>query len=738
MAFSPDRAPSSAERARDLAFFSNRMAGDGPTRRAELMVPSMQCGACMRRVETALSALPGVRQARVNLSTKRVIVEWTETDHPPALIETLDRIGFPAHAAELAEKEEHDTEFSTLLRALAVAAFASSNIMLLSFAVWFGADPQTRQYFHALSGLIALPAVLYAGQVFYRSAWTALRHGRTNMDVPISIGVTLTFGLSLWETMRHGPHAYFDAAVSLLFFLLIGRTLDHMMRARARSAVAGIARLASPCATVVAPDGTRRTVPLAEVMPGMVLAVTAGQRVPVDARIIDGRSEADFSLVSGESAPVVISTGHELQAGVLNLAAPLTMQAIRPSSQSFLAEMTRMMEAAESGRGLYRRIADRAAALYAPVVHAAAALTLFGWLAIGSDLHQALTTAIAVLIITCPCALGLAVPMVQVVAAGRLFRNGILIKDGSCLERLCDIDTVVFDKTGTLTVGVPEIVWPEAEKPDEESALAVAAGMASHSSHPYSRAIAAACSQPVAIGAEAVTEKAGYGLEARIDGTVFRLGRPGWAAPSHAVAAEVSVILSRNGEPLARFRFRDRLREGAADAIRDLKARGLAVEMLSGDRASAVADLAGRLGLAYRAEATPADKVGRLEKLKRQGRTVLMVGDGLNDAAALASAHVSIAPASASDVGRTAADLIFLHESLAAIPLAHHIALSSGRLIRQNFVLSLAYNALAVPVAVAGFLTPLLAAIAMSSSSLVVVLNALRLAAAPQKEASRG
>ena len=414
------------------------------------------------------------------------------------------------------------------------------------------------------------------------------------------------------------------------------------------------------------------------------------------------------------------------------------MRVLRPSNQSFLAEMTRMMEAAESGRGLYRRIADRAAALYAPVVHAAAALTLLGWLAMGSDLHQALTTAIAVLIITCPCALGLAVPMVQVVAAGRLFRNGILIKDGSSLERLCEIDTVVFDKTGTLTTGVPELTWPEAERQDQGNPLSVAAGMATHSSHPYSRAIVAACPQRVTIGAEAVTEQVGYGLEARIQGVVFRLGRPGWAGPSHVVAADASVILSRNGEPLASFRFRDRLREGAVEAIADLKARGLAVELLSGDRASAVADLAGRLGLVYRAEATPSDKVRRLEELKQQGRTVLMVGDGLNDAAALASAYVSIAPASASDVGRTAADLIFLHESLAAIPLAHRIALSSARLIRQNFVLSLAYNAMAVPVAVAGFLTPLLAAIAMSSSSLVVVLNALRLAGAPEKEKSRG
>ncbi|MDO1583387.1 heavy metal translocating P-type ATPase [Rhizobium oryzicola] len=728
-----DRTGSSAERARDLPFFSRRHTGPGSGLRAELVVPSMHCGACMRRVEKALHALPGVTAARANLSTKRVIVEWSDREVTPAMIETLDRIGFPAHAAELPDRQ-HDADLKALLRALAVAAFASSNIMLLSFAVWFGADPSTRQYFHLLSGLIALPTVLYSGQVFYRSAWAALRHGRTNMDVPISIGVTLTFGLSLWETALHGRHAYFDAAVSLIFFLLIGRTLDHMMRARARSAVSGIARLASPSATVIETDGRRSDLPLGKVMPGMKLAVAAGQRVPVDACVIEGTSDVDCALVSGESTPIAVSAGQQLQAGVLNLGAPLVLLALRPSSQSFLAEMTRMMEAAESGRGLYRRIADRASALYAPVVHAAAALTLVGWLAIGSDLHQALTTAIAVLIITCPCALGLAVPMVQVVAAGRLFRSGILIKDGSGLERLAEIDTVVFDKTGTLTTGMPELLLYEKGTQDHEANLPLAAGIAAHSNHPYSRAIAASCPRPLAVATECVTEQAGYGLEALIDGAIFRLGRPGWAAPAHAAGSDASVILSRNAEPLESFHFRDRLRPGAEQAIEDLKARGLSVEMLSGDRKSAVADLAARLGIVYHAEATPANKVQRLEELKREGHRVLMVGDGLNDAAALASAHVSMAPASASDVGRTAADLIFLQESLAAIPLAHRIAIRSAQLIRQNFALSIAYNLVAVPVAVGGFLTPLLAAIAMSSSSIIVVLNALRLALTAQPE----
>ncbi|MBP1887992.1 heavy metal translocating P-type ATPase [Sinorhizobium mexicanum] len=708
--------------ASELRLISRRQSKSGF--RTELVVPSMHCGGCMLKVETSLARLPGVTSARANLSTKRVVVEWSQQGEAPALVETLDAIGFPAHAAEVPE-EEHDGEFRAMLRALAVAAFASSNIMLLSFAVWFGADPQTRQLFHLISGVIALPTVLYSGQVFFRSAWTALRHGRTNMDVSISIGVTLTFVLSVYETAAHGAHAYFDAAVSLLFFLLIGRTFDHMMRARARSAVSGIARLASRGGYVIEADGRQRYYPLAEILPGMRLSLAAGQRVPVDATIVAGASEIDCSLTSGESIPVPAGIGHELQAGTLNLGAPIEIVALRRSDESFLAEMTRMMEAAESGRSGYRRIADRASALYAPVVHAAAFLTFLGWLVAGAGLHHAATTGIAVLIVTCPCALGLAVPMVQVVAAGRLFRGGILIKDGGALERLSEIDTVVFDKTGTLTRGQPELLPPDDV--DDRDAMALAAGIARHSTHPYSRAIAAAFPDAATVSAALVGEVPGYGVEAGVGGGLYRLGRPQWAAPHVAVPEGASVVFSRDGALVRTFRFEDRLRSDAEDCVRRLKAEGLQVEMLSGDRQNAVAEIAKRLDIPFIAEATPAGKVGRLDALRSEGRRVLMVGDGLNDAAALAAAHVSFAPASASDIGRTAADLIFMHEGLLAVERAYGISRDSAALVRQNFALSIAYNVLAVPIAISGFLTPLLASVAMSSSSVIVVANALRL-----------
>ena len=448
-------------RADEIALAS-RSVGDG-IRQTDLSVPGVHCGGCIHRIEAALNALPGVESARVNLSSKRAAIRWTSAA-PPPLIEALQGIGYEAHLYD-AKADGKDTMLAELIRALAVAGFAASNIMLLSVSIWSGADPATRDLFHWLSALIALPALAYSGRVFFRSAWSVLRHGHTNMDVPISIGVCLAFGLSLYETFHHGSHAYFDASISLLFFLLIGRTLDHLMRERARTAVKGLARLAARGALVQRADGTRDYLAVDEIASGMTILLAAGERVPVDARVVSGQSDIDRSLLSGESEPVPARDGTLLQAGTLNLTGPLTIVAIAGANDSFLAEMMRLMEAAESGRSSYRRIADRAARLYAPVVHSVALLTCIGWWIATGDAHRAITVAIAVLIITCPCALGLAVPMVQVVAARRLFELGILLKDGGALERLAEVDAVVFDKTGTLTLGQPRLLHANATDP---------------------------------------------------------------------------------------------------------------------------------------------------------------------------------------------------------------------------------------------------------------------------------
>ena len=701
---------------------ASRSLGNGK-RQIELALPAVHCAACIQTVEHALCELPGVEAARVNLSTKRVSVKWRDGQLPP-ITSTLTRLGYAPNLFDEAIAGRDGT-MSELLRAVAVSGFAAGNIMLLSVSVWSGAEGATRDLFHWVSALIALPALFFAGRIYYRSAWSALRHGRMNMDVPIAIGVTLAYAMSLYETINHGSHAYFDASVTLLFFLLIGRTLDHMMRDRAREAVIGLARLAPRGALVVSADGARDYRPVEEIQPGMRVLIAAGERIPVDGRILDGRSDLDRSVVTGESAPVMIAKGDMVQAGTLNLTGPLTLEATSTATSSFLAEMIRMLEAAEGGRARYRRIAERVSALYAPVVHLTAFATFLGWMAWGGDWHQALTIAIAVLIITCPCALGLAVPIVQVVAARRLFEAGVMVKDGSAMERLAEADAVVFDKTGTLTLGRPRLVGAERIDP---AVLGLAGALASHSRHPLSLAIAAET------GADStrfddVTEQPGYGVEGRAGGHVWRLGRAAWATG----AKGDGTVLARDGVEVARFEFEDRLRAGARDTVAEAERVIGPVEMLSGDSQAACARVAASLDIErFRSGMLPADKVARLTELSLSGHRVLMVGDGLNDAPALGAAHVSMAPASAAEIGRNTADFVFLRESLQAVPLARNIAVRAGRLIRENIAIAIVYNAIAVPVAIMGYVTPLIAAIAMSGSSIIVIANALRLS--PSRE----
>jgi P-type Cu2+ transporter len=711
---------------------ASRDLGDG-TRQSDLSVPGVKCAACIAAVERTLTRLPGVEAARVNLSTKRVTVRWNTTEgRPPDLIGTLRGIGYEAHLFAT-EQDAKDPELARLVRALAVAGFCAMNIMLLSVSVWSGADAGTRQAFHLISALLALPALVYSGRVFYASAWSALRHGRTNMDVPISIGVSLAFALSLYDTLHNAPHAYFDAATSLLFFLLIGRTLDHMMRERARSAVAGLARLAPSGATVIR-DGRPLYLPVAEIEPGAAVLVAAGERIPVDGVVYHGTSELDCSLVSGESAPRKAAPGEAVQAGVMNLTGPLTVRATARAEDSFLSEMVRMMEAAEGGRARYRRLADRAAALYSPVVHTVALLSFLGWLFATGDWHASVTIAIAVLIITCPCALGLAVPIVQVIAARRLFESGIMVKDGSALERLAEIDSVAFDKTGTLTLGRPTLVNADEVAP---SAMRIALEMTIGSRHPAAVAIAEAAAQrmdQVSVF-DRIEEVPGLGLEGRLGNDRYRLGRPDWAmgqsARDNAPAAASISVLAQNGEPLATFVLEDRVHRDAKETVDGLTRQGLAVEVLSGDREAVVKDLTSGLGIRdFAAGLLPADKMVRIAAHATAGRKVLMVGDGLNDAPALSAAHVSMSPATAADIGRNAADFVFLNEGLSAVTDALGIAHRSRRLIVQNFALAVGYNALAVPVAVLGYVTPLVAAVAMSLSSIIVVANAMRLSPA--------
>ncbi len=691
----------------------------------DLLVDGLDCAACVWLIESLLGRNPDVRQARVNLSTRRLALRWrgsiAEANDYAGLVAAL---GFRLAPYEIvAANARDDRDARELLRSMAVAGFATANVMLLSVAVWAGNDGSmgeaTRTLFHWLSAAIALPAIVYAGRPFFRSAFNALKAGRTNMDVPISIGVTLASVVSLHETLVGQQHTFFDSAITLLFFLLIGRYLDRNARGRARQAVSSLLALSGRSAHVLMPDGSTASRRVDQLRTGDVLVVAAGDRLGADGEVIEGMSSLDAALVSGESVPVTVEPGAKVFAGMVNLGAPIRVRVSTVGEHTLLAEIVRLVEAAERGRSRFVAIADRVARAYAPVVHTTALLTFVGWFFFaGLAWDRALLIATAVLIITCPCALALAVPVVQVVASSRLLRSGVLLMSPTALERLARIDHVVLDKTGTLTLGRPELVSGSNDASD----LRIAAGLAANSRHPLAKALVR--SAPVAAVAEGVVEHPGQGLQ---QGCI-RLGSARFCAvAAHSDDGLSELWLTRPGRAPVRFAFADRLRPDAAAAIAALADDGLKVELLSGDRRAAVERVAADVQVRWRAEVSPAEKARYIAELRDQGKHVLMVGDGLNDAPSLAAAYASMSPATAAEATQNAADAVFQGDSLFPVIETLRVARQADRLVRQNLGLALVYNLAAVPLAIAGHVTPLIAAVAMSSSSLLVIGNALRL-----------
>ncbi|MEH6700061.1 copper-translocating P-type ATPase, partial [Parasphingorhabdus sp.] len=606
-----------------------------------------------------------------------------------------------------------------LIRALAVAGFGMMNIMLLSVSVWSGATGVTRDLFHWLSALIAVPVIAYAGRPFFASAAMALRSGRTNMDVPISIGILLATGLSIYETATGGEHAYFDGAVMLLFFLLAGRVLDGMMRDRAREGIGALLKQTAPGAMVLAEDGKTRWVASRDLLPDMQMMVAAGESLAADGVIISGTSSFDCSLITGESAPQPRSKDDMVLAGTLNLTSPVTVRITATGEDTSVSDIARMMDDAGQRRSFYVRIADRAARYYAPAVHSLALLAFAYWMFAGAGWHQSLLIAVAVLIITCPCALGLAVPAAQVVASGALLRKGVMVKDGSALERLAEVDYALFDKTGTLTLGRPAPVNLDALNHSQKQ---IALALAQASRHPVSKGIRtgllAMDIEPVAL--DDIKEIPGEGMAARWDDVKVMLGKP--EKSDDHLSCQLTV-----GDDIVVIQLRDQIRPEASEAIANLERQGLPCSIISGDNNRSVSIVARALGLTAQADASPQDKVEAISRLTDSGHKILMVGDGLNDGPALAAAHVSIAPGTASDVGQQAADAVFTSDSLMPVALSIRVARRTMQIVHQNFALAIGYNIIAVPLALTGMVTPLIAAVAMSLSSLIVVGNALRL-----------
>jgi Cu2+-exporting ATPase len=687
----------------------------------------------MAKIERAVAALPAVSAARLNLSTGKLAVTFDGPGVDPArVIAAVEDAGYSAQLYDpAAAAQEQDREGRRLVLALGVAGFGAANVMMFTVPVWAGLfgqelQPATRTVLYWFAAMVATPCALFAGMTFFRSAWSSLRRGKANMDVPISIGVLLTLAVSFYETFTGGRHAYFDAAVSLIFLLLIGRYLDHRLRARARSAAHDLLALQAPVARRIDSAGLERGIPVAQVAVGDRLAVASGERIPVDGLVDQGSSMIDNAMINGETAPAPVSPGSFVYAGALNLGARLVMRAQAQVQDSAVAEIARLMEAGAQSKSAYVRLADRAAAIYVPVVHTVALLTFVIVWAFGFGPHEALMRAAAVLIITCPCALGLAVPAVQVTASGRLFRAGILLKSGAALERLAGVNHVVFDKTGVLTQGRPELLDP----PD--AVVRFAAMLARGSRHPLAQSLARTAGLgPVAAD---IVETPGVGLEGVICGRRAKLGRAGFVGVTNYRASETELWFAFEGETQVRFRFADTLRPDAARTVERLKALGLGVEILSGDTKDAVGRVADAVGVdVWRAGMTPFEKADAVAKLRLSGRRVLMVGDGLNDAAALAGADASMAPGAAVHASQNAADLVFDGEGLDAVVLAIETARAAQARALENFSFSALYNLVAAPMAVLGLVNPLVAALAMSASSLIVTLNALRMSFAGRR-----
>lgn len=709
----------------DLSLYATP-AGNG-TSGMELAIDGIACGACIARVEGAVKQVPGVTEARLNFTNRRLHVAWADGAVKPAeILRALEASGYHGHPfMPLRAEQEEALEARRLMRCLAVAGFATMNIMLLSVSVWSGnvtdITPETRDFFHWASALIALPAAAFAGRPFFASAWRALRSRAVNMDVPISLGVILALAMSLVETANHAEHAYFDSALMLLFFLLVGRTLDHAMRRKTRAVAGNLAALKADTAHRFMGEELV-SVPVAVLKAGDRLLVKPGERVPADGTVLRGNSEIDESIVTGETARRRIGPGNTIYAGCTNYSGALTLQVTAAGGTSLIDEIEKLLDKAAGAKSRTMRLADRAARIYAPVVHLTAALTFIGWLVAGASIHDALITAIAVLIITCPCALALAIPAVQVVASGALFRSGVILNAGDAIERLAAIDTVVFDKTGTLTLPEPRVVNAPSLEPD---LLQAAARLALSSRHPLAVALSREATTRTPF--DGAVEHPGRGVCAIVDAIEMRLGSPEFCSVVDMHELTASVICFRYGNGSAVIEIAQRLRPDAVEVVRSLRERGLDLCILSGDRAGSVAPVAKALGIeGWQAGLKPADKIARIEEWKAHGCRVAMVGDGLNDAPSLAAAHVSLSPISAADLTQAHADAVFLGEQLKPVLDAITVASRARSLMTENLGLAMIYNAIAVPVAIAGAVTPLIAALAMSGSSLLVTLNALR------------
>lgn len=704
-----------------------------------LMVQGLHCAACVWLIESILKKQDDVVQARINLSKKTLFLKWKGgVKQGDALIKIIQQVGYKLLPFDLEILNNADKKYNdSILRAMAVAGFGAGNVMLISLSLWFSdvleMGAGTRGLLHLFSSLIALPIIIYSARPFFLSAFKSMKAGFPNMDLAISIAVSLACITSLIQTFRGAEHVYFDSAMMLIFFLLIGRYLDVRVRKKAFSIASEFSMLAASFGRVE--EGSQvKILPIKQLKENMILIVGVGEKIAADGVIIQGDGEIDTALITGETLPKNVSDGDIVYAGTINISSPLKIRITNTSKNSLLSQIVALSEEAENNKNRFIRMSDALARFYIPVVHVLAALTFILWIQFGWEI--ALANATAVLIITCPCALALAIPIIQTIAISNLIKKGILVKSGEALERMLKVDMVVFDKTGSITIGQSKLMDVFLLSADGKEKLvgekkthylALAASLAKSSCHPIALAINRECD--VNLKNMIANESKGLGLEAHFQNKIVRLGRSSFCDIQHDVekTALQHCFMKYGGDELL-FTFQDQIKEDAQTVIQDLQNMGKEVVLLSGDSAYVVKDVAAKVGISeFYSEQTPLSKVEFLNRLKEKKKSFMMVGDGVNDAPALALSDVSISFNNASDIAQNVADIVIQGNKL--MPIVTLIK-TSGRailLMKQNLAIALVYNMVAVPYAISGNIVPLIAAIAMSSSSLLVLMNSLRM-----------
>jgi Cu2+-exporting ATPase len=726
-------------------------AGAGGECDAALMLDGIRCTACVWLNESVLERLPGVLGIGINATTHRAQVRWDpQKIRLSEILAAVRRIGYRAYPydAGKAEAAQRSEQKQSLWR-LFVSGFGMMQVMMYAVPVYLAEPgsmtPDIEQLMRWASLMLTLPVVFYSAGPFFTAAWRDLRQCRMGMDLPVALGIAVAFGASVWSTLSRQGEVYFDSVSMFVFLLLCGRYLE----VRARHAVARsldyLSRAIPEVALRLRPGRDAEQVPVSALRPGDRVLVRAGERVPADGVVVAGKSFVDESLLSGESRPVARQAGEALIGGSTNLADPLTMQVERIGADTVMSSIARLMQQAATERPALAANAERITGWFVAATLALAAAAALAWWFI--EPGQALWVAVSILVVTCPCALSLATPVALTVATGRLARQGLIVCRGHVIETLARATDVVLDKTGTLTLGQLRLTHTRVlADVGESDCLAIAAALEQGSMHPIAKALITA--SPQALAAYDSRHHAGLGVEAQLDGHVYRLGRPEFVMAGHAARAPAHdqklppgssvAMLADESRCLALFVFGDELRPDASEFIQALHRAGKRVHLLSGDQAETVGRLAATLGIAdASANASPQMKLEYVQALQRQGRVVAMIGDGINDAPVLAQANVSIAMSDGAWMSQRQADAVLLSGRLVDLRAAFATSARTLAIIRENLSWALAYNLTAVPLAAAGMVTPWMAGIGMSASSLVVILNSLRLFPQPGLPAAR-